>query len=91
MHHQGLLVDFGKKDVIGTRGFKMAAWTTRGLKIKKEKKNTFPVICEAFRILDWGPAILAVQWHPEELKDIDLLYNFFLKNDKKHQIGGCIA
>jgi putative glutamine amidotransferase len=80
MHHQGLLVDFGKKDIIGAQGFKMVAWTTRGLKAKKEK---FPVICEAFKISGWGSNILAVQWHPEELKDISLLHNFFLGNNNK--------
>lgn len=94
MHHQGLVVDFGKKGVIGTQGFKMIAWTTRGLKLKKA---TFPVVCEAFKISDWGSNILAVQWHPEELKDIELLHNFFLKNDKNWQkdncvkLGGCVA
>ena len=82
MHHQGLVVDFGKKGVVGAQGFKMVAWTTRGLKLKKA---TFPVVCEAFRIFDWGSDILAVQWHPEELKDIKLLHNFFLKNNKGRQ------
>lgn len=79
MHHQGLLVDFGKKGVIGTHGFKMAAWTTRGLKIKckKNEKEKTAVVCEAFRLLDWGAPILAVQWHPEELMDIELIHNFF--------------
>lgn len=86
MHHQGLLVDFGNRQAIGTEGFRMAAWTTRGLKLKKDRKDTSPVICEAFRILDWGAPILAVQWHPEELKDIELLHNFFLNNGKKEKL-----
>ena len=90
MHHQGLVVDFGKSGVIGIQGFKMAAWTTRGLKLKKEK-DAFPVVCEAFRILDWGSKILAVQWHPEELKDIDLLHNFFLKKPQHTKLGGSVA
>lgn len=76
MHHQSLVVDFGKNRIIGAQGFKMLAWTTRGL--TKVKKGTNPVVCEAFRISNWGAPILAVQWHPEELEDIELISNFFL-------------
>lgn len=85
MHHQGLLVDFGKKGVIGAQGFKMAAWTLRGLKVKKKniRENT-TVICEAFRILDWGAPILSVQWHPEELMDIELMHNFFTEGNNNY-------
>lgn len=83
MHHQCLYADFVRKGIIGTKNFKMAAWTTRGLKIdQKELKagRTYPVICEAFRIMGWGAPILAVQWHPEELNDTDLIRNFFIEN-----------
>lgn len=86
MHHQGLIADFGKKGVIGAEGFKMAAWTMRGLKTKRkknEKENT-AVICEAFRILDWGAPILSVQWHPEELMDIELIHNFFTEGNNNY-------
>jgi hypothetical protein len=56
----------------------MAAWTTRGLK-EKQPKGTSPVVCEAFRILKWGESrILAVQWHPEEIKDYELIKRFFI-------------
>jgi putative glutamine amidotransferase len=77
MHHQCLVVDFKKKGILGARSFRMAAWTQRGLKLAKNKEET-QVVCEAFRILNWNSPILAVQWHPEELRDLKLLQNFFL-------------
>jgi len=78
MHHQCLYVDFEKRGVLGAEGFRMAAWTQRGLKIdKKAKTPAYPVVCEALRIFDWGAPILAVQWHPEEMRDLNLLANFF--------------
>lgn len=76
MHHQCLVADFRNKNITGIRGFRMVAWTSRGLKVKA-KKGSHPVICEAFRVLKWGSPILAVQWHPEELRDTKLLGNFF--------------
>ena len=86
MHHQGLIVDFGKRGVICAEGFKMAAWTLRGLKTKSKKntKENTAVICEAFRILDWGAPILSVQWHPEELMDIELIHNFFTEGSNNY-------
>jgi len=76
MHHQCLIADFKRRNVLGARAFRMAAWTTRGLKAKT-KKGSYPVVCEAFRILKWGAPILAVQWHPEEIRDYELLRQFF--------------
>jgi putative glutamine amidotransferase len=76
MHHQCLVADFKRRGVLGARAFRMGAWTTRGLKIKS-KKGSYPVVCEAFRILKWGAPILAVQWHPEEIRDHELLRQFF--------------
>lgn len=81
MHHQGLVADFGGKHIVRIHGFELVAWTARGL--KTSKKETSLIICEAFRIVDWGAPMLAVQWHPEELKDINLLRNFFLRNNNK--------
>jgi gamma-glutamyl-gamma-aminobutyrate hydrolase PuuD len=78
MHHQCLITDFKQKNVLGARQFKMAAWTQRGLKLAKNKVST-EVVCEAFSISNWGSPILAVQWHPEELRDFSLLQNFFTK------------
>jgi gamma-glutamyl-gamma-aminobutyrate hydrolase PuuD len=80
MHHQCLYVDFEKEGVVGVNNFRMAAWTTRGLKIDAKdlkKGNYYPLVCEAFRVFDWGSPIFAVQWHPEELKDLALIRNFF--------------
>jgi putative glutamine amidotransferase len=72
MHHQCLVVfdDSQIKDE-----FEMLAWTVRGLDLEACIGN--PVVCEAFKIKNWKSPIMAVQWHPEELKDIKLLKNFF--------------
>lgn len=75
MHHQCLVFDGKKEDVVSVRGFRMAAWTARGL--KADKKRPHQVVCEAFSIRGWEAPILAVQWHPEELRDYELIRNFF--------------
>lgn len=79
MHHQCLYADLEKEGITAVENFRLAAWTRRGLKVEK-KITTYPVICEAFRIVDWGGPILAVQWHPEELRDVSLLRSFFIGN-----------
>lgn len=78
MHHQCLVTDFGNEKVLGVRGFRMAAWTTRGIKPTKNKTKVERV-CEALTISGWGSPVTAVQWHPEELRDVELLRNFFAK------------
>lgn len=77
MHHQGLFVDFRKKGVIGVGNFRMCAWTRRSVKVDAKAKDSYPLLCEAFRIENWPSPILAVQWHPEELMDTLLIRNFF--------------
>jgi gamma-glutamyl-gamma-aminobutyrate hydrolase PuuD len=85
MHHQCLLVDLKKPEISLVANFRVLAWTQRGLKI--DKKNTgFPVVCEAFSIVDWGARIRAVQWHPEELNDTNLLKNFFYYQSNKQTV-----
>lgn len=81
MHHQCLIVDINKKRSLYENGFYITAWTQRGLKSPKNKAVN-EVVCEAFVIRNWGSRILAVQWHPEELKDLSLLRRFFL-NEKE--------
>lgn len=75
MHHQCLVMDL-KANTRRIQNFRMLAWTQRGLKIKGD--NPWPQVCEAFEIGDWGGRIRAVQWHPEELADTNLLRSFFL-------------
>lgn len=92
MHHQCLYADFTKEGIVGAQNFRMAAWTNRGLKIDEKAVKggeAYPVICEAFRIFDWGCPTMAVQWHPEELKDVELIRNFFIDGhsvDKKLRV-----
>ncbi len=79
MHHQCL----SYTDVKGARvekegkelhdlGFEILARTVYGL----DEEDEFTII-EAFRMKWEGSKILAVQWHPEEMKDYLLLENFF--------------
>lgn len=100
MHHQCLVVNFGsvkvkegnktEEHMVVTYGnFNMLAWTSRGL--KDDAKTPYRVICEAVSIDDWGAPILAVQWHPEELQDVDLLRNFFDAYTKDEGAAGAVA
>ena len=78
MHHQALVAKKAEHPV--GQKFAMVAWTERGL-VEKEAKAS--VVVEAFSITGWGGKILAVQWHPEELKDHRLISNFFSGQQKK--------
>lgn len=72
MHHQALFKN--GKEPQKTK-IQIVATTEAGL-TKKEKAAGVEVI-EGIRIKDRKANILAVQWHPEELKDYALLQNFF--------------
>jgi len=85
MHHQCLLVDLKKPEESAVSNFRVLAWTQRGLKIDR-KHTGFPVVCEAFSILDWGARIRAVQWHPEELNDVAILKSFFFYQSNKQGV-----
>lgn len=74
MHHQCLIANFKKPGIVSINNFRMSAWTQRGLKIEKNNHN---VVCEALVIANWKSPVMAVQWHPEELKDYKLIRNFF--------------
>ncbi|MEA3296182.1 MAG: gamma-glutamyl-gamma-aminobutyrate hydrolase family protein [Patescibacteria group bacterium] len=92
MHHQCLIEKFsleqrdknsGVKIKVNYKDFTKIAWTRHGM--KNDEKGT---IVEAFTIDNWGPKIIAVQWHPEELNDYRLLHNIFektsmIKNNKE--------
>lgn len=76
MHHQCLTVKRKNPRAAVARkikGFEILARTNRGL----EKYPDYLVV-EAFALDEWKPGkVLAVQWHPEELKDYNLIRNFF--------------
>lgn len=72
MHHQALLVgkrrsSTSKLEILGT--------STNGLNSKEIEKGV--EVVEAIKISEGKANILAVQWHPEELKDYALIQNFF--------------
>jgi gamma-glutamyl-gamma-aminobutyrate hydrolase PuuD len=85
MHHQCVLESFdkvarkkkggSKQGVVRIGKFRKLAWTDRGLDSSDSKTKN---VVEAFSISDWDAPILAVQWHPEELRDYYLLQHFFL-------------
>lgn len=86
MHHQCVVEKFDKAIQKAAKGkakkstttrigkFRKLAWTERGLTKDDIKIEN---IVEAFSISDWGGPIMAVQWHPEELKDFELIQKFF--------------
>jgi putative glutamine amidotransferase len=76
MHHQCLVAEKVNKELLFAMGFRIAAWTKRG--IAQPKDGPEMIVVEALSIANWGGPILAVQWHPEELQDRDLISNFFL-------------
>lgn len=82
MHHQCLWADPNKKGesrwIIGN--LRILAQTRYGVSAKEAG-----TIIEAFDIQNWGNSrILAVQWHPEEMKDIALLRTFFTNTQGEH-------
>lgn len=83
MHHQALISDVPSAGTtLNIDGFRLAAFTSRGIKQSKGKQKA---VCEAYRIVNWGSPILAVQWHPEELRDYDLLNNFLHNQPQPHE------
>lgn len=70
MHHQALIMTEGKEP--DDSNIKILARTRTGM----PKKETGYIV-EAFKIENKKVRILAVQWHPEELKDYRLIQTFF--------------
>jgi len=66
--------------------FELTAWSLRGVtrpQLSKGKPDFegYWAIIEAMKIHNWGSPIMGVQWHPEELRDIALIRNFFSVNN----------
>lgn len=85
MHHQALIAPSIDKDVdlIILDELRILAYTRRGLPKQVKKDNAGKgVIVEAFELKTFlGGKIMAVQWHPEELKDVELIRGFFEKHN----------
>ncbi|RLI63221.1 MAG: hypothetical protein DRO67_06055 [Candidatus Asgardarchaeum californiense] len=68
--------------------FELTAWSLRGItqptssKGKQDIDNRWAIV-EAMKIHNWDAPIMGVQWHPEELRDIALIRNFFSNNKEK--------
>jgi len=80
MHHQYLHLNVDQDELVKTNKvtphMRATAWTRRGL-----DKDEAGVVCESFVLKGWTESRIAgVQWHPEELKDYQLLHNFFGKS-----------
>ncbi len=76
MHHQGVVLkDAGKNlnDFLHHQYINIIAWTDKIVSSEDEDL----VLIEGVKINLWNNDIIAVQWHPEELKDIELIYYFF--------------
>lgn len=89
MHHQYVHLNMDDdalhKSNKVTPHMRATAWTTRGL-----DKEEYGVVLEGFFIKGWtNSKIAGVQWHPEELRDYQLLHNFFGKS--KHFRGPEVA
>jgi len=82
MHHQGVIAKLKNRPV--NSAIKILAWTSIGL-TAKEQANL--IIVEGFRIRRGTANILAVQWHPEELRDVRLIRNFFLNQAEQEKVG----
>jgi len=93
MHHQCLFLNpsakvKGKKkkapsDLV-VAGLRVLGYTRYGMEVKDKGH-----IVEAFDINGWVESpIIAVQWHPEELKDYALIQNFFSQHADVMVAGG---
>lgn len=80
MHHQAVLVNRSDDELRQnpriTRHLYVTAWTSRGLDLDEDELR--PCIAEGLLLHGWQKApIMSVQWHPEEMKDYELIGNFF--------------
>lgn len=80
MHHQALLTKNGAafNYMIGDDSLRVISYTPFGI----ESLKGFGYVVEGVDIVWNGSKVRSVQWHPEELNDIDLLIEFF-KGKKK--------
>lgn len=89
MHHQALiapaLAQKGNFTILGE--LEILAYTRRGLPKQVKKDNDGKgVIIEAFKLKTFlGGKIMGVQWHPEELKDVQLIRGWF-ESHTKHPV-----
>ncbi len=94
MHHQCLILYHHKsqnpKRPLSTYDFTALAYTAYG---RPSKDKNYDIV-EAFELTtksDWlntGSRIVAVQWHPEELRDHALLQTFFNQGQEQEVVHG---
>jgi len=84
MHHQGVVLKDAEKNLNNFQNhpyINIIAWTN---KINSHKDEDL-ILIEGIKINLWNNNIVAVQWHPEELKDIELI-SYFFNNEYKEEI-----
>jgi gamma-glutamyl-gamma-aminobutyrate hydrolase PuuD len=82
MHHQGLGLYVENSELEKHQGItdnlSIVAWTEHGMDEEEENHFLPNLLCEAFTIKSWhGSRVMAVQWHPEELGDVELIVSHF--------------
>ena len=93
MKHKGFSPE--EPCILHIKGVELVAWSMRGVhqpsKTGKEPDyDNYWSVLEAAKIHDWGAPIMGVQWHPEELKDVRPIRNFFGEDTKKKVVIGGI-
>lgn len=85
MHHQAAIAYPGINGTTTSKHgpLKVIAHTRHGMGSKKKEPG---FIIEGIH-LNFGAGVRAVQWHPEELKDVKLLQHFFLGEEQADTAG----
>lgn len=80
--------------ILDVKDVELVAWSMRGVqqptKGKDPNYDNYWAVLEAAKIHGWGAPIMGVQWHPEELRDVRPIRNFFGDGKKKAMVIGGI-
>lgn len=74
-------IDWKEPSMLRFNDFELVAWSLRGITQPTANKQrdiiNYWAVIEAMKIHNWGAPMMGVQWHPEELKDVRIIRNFF--------------
>jgi len=88
MHHQGVILNDSKinLDLFKSHQYiNVVAWSNK-IDLDEDMGND-PILVEGIQVKLWNNNIVAVQWHPEELKDIELIDHFFNNSYKEKKVS----